>query len=237
MIQLFTTEEKKRIINIIKGLTTVSIYFLFSWFSNLPLSLFHIDYNTLPLTFKEIYNFSIELIMLIIIIIIFKNQFKNAWQDIKQNHLNYFSKYFKFYILGVILMMSANALINFLGGQMSGNETAIRNQFELAPIYTFCSAVFLAPILEETVFRLAFRNIFKNNFIFITLSGLVFGGLHLLSGISLEFLPLYLISYCSFGIIFAYMLAKTNNIFVTIGFHTMHNGILMSLQVFLLLFN
>lgn len=234
---MFTTEEKTRIINITKGLSVVTIYFLFSIFSTLPLNLLHINYDNLPLLIKEIYSFSTELIMLIIIFLIFKKQFKTAWQDLKKNHLNYFSKYFKFYILGIFLMISANALINILGGQMSGNETAIRDQFSLAPIYTFCSAVFLAPLLEETVFRLAFRNIFKNNFIFIVSSGLIFGSLHLLSGISLQFLPLYLVSYCSFGFIFAYMLAKTNNIFVPIGFHTMHNGILMSLQVFLLLFS
>ena len=133
-------------------------------------------------------------------------------------------------------MMGANALIAVLGGSMSENESSIRDQFAIAPIYTYISAVFLAPILEESVFRLSFRNMFENNFLFIVISGLVFGGLHLISGVNMELFFLYVIAYCSFGIIFAYMLTKTNNIFVSMGFHLMHNGILMSLQVFLLLF-
>lgn len=133
-------------------------------------------------------------------------------------------------------MFSSNFLINLLGGGMSGNETAIRDQFEIAPIFTFISSVILAPLLEEGIFRLGFRNVFKNNFIFILLSGLVFGGLHLLAGASIHLLALYLVSYCSFGVIFAYMLVKTNNIFVSLGFHMMHNGILMSIQMLIFIF-
>ena len=133
-------------------------------------------------------------------------------------------------------MFSSNFLINILGGGMSGNENAIRTQFEIAPIFTFVSSVFLAPIVEEGIFRLGFRNVFKNNFIFIILSGLVFGSLHLLAGINIHLLALYLISYCSFGVIFAYMMVKTNNIFVSLGFHMMHNGILMSIQFLIFIF-
>ncbi|MBQ9011431.1 MAG: CPBP family intramembrane metalloprotease [Bacilli bacterium] len=234
---MFSIQEKERFKNIFKGLLAVLIYFSFSIFTTLPLSLFHIKYNDLSITIKEFYNFSVEIIMITLILLIFKSQIKKAWQDLKKHHFEYFKDNFKFYLLGAMLMMAANSLIAILGGDMSGNETAIRDQFSLAPIYTFISAVFLAPLLEESVFRLAFRNIFKNNFLFILTSGLIFGSLHLLGGVTLELLPLYMISYCSFGFVFAYILTKTKNIFVTIGFHMMHNGILMSLQVFLLLFN
>ena len=154
----------------------------------------------------------------------------------EQNHLKYFTSNLKYYIIGVIVMMLANATILMLGGNSSNNETAIRGQFEMYPIFTFISAVFLAPILEESVFRLSFRNIFKNNLLFILASGLIFGGLHLTGMLDSNLFFLYLVSYSAMGIVFAYMLAKTNNIFVTIGFHFMHNGILMSLQTFLLLF-
>ena len=47
---------------------------------------------------------------------------------------------------------------------------------------------------------------------------------------------LYLIPYSALGISFAYILQKTDNIFVTIGLHFMHNGILMALQVLVLIF-
>lgn len=228
--------KQTRLKNFIKGISVVLIYFIVSFFRTVPLSLLNIDYNTLSTFAKEFYNIATEVALLGIIFIIFSEQYKKAWDDLKQNHQKYFSDNLKFYLLGVILMMGANALIAVLGGSMSENESSIRDQFAIAPIYTYISAVFLAPILEESVFRLSFRNMFENNFLFIVISGLVFGGLHLISGVNMELFFLYVIAYCSFGIIFAYMLTKTNNIFVSMGFHLMHNGILMSLQVFLLLF-
>lgn len=228
--------SKTRLTNFIKGMCIIGMYFIISFFRNVPLELLHINYDVLSLLAKELYSISIEIFMLAIIFITYEEQFKKAWDDLKQNHMKYFSDNFKFYLLGLFLMFGSNALINALGGGMSGNESAIRDQFELAPIFTYISSVFLAPILEESIFRLSFRNIFKNNILFIVISGLVFGSLHLLAGVDMNLLFLYLISYCSFGIIFAYMFVKTNNIFVSMGFHLMHNGILMSLQLLLFIF-
>lgn len=228
--------NQTRLNNFIKGILIVAIYFIVSFYKNAPLVLLHIDYNTLSTLYKEIYSISIEIILLGIIFYTFKDQYKKAFEDLKKNHWKYFSSNFKYYLLGLFLMMSANILINLLGGGMSGNEESIRNQFQIAPIFTYISAVFLAPVLEESIFRLSFRNMIENKYIFIIISGLVFGGLHLISGIdSLSLLPLYLVAYCSFGFIFAYMFVKTNNIFVSMGFHLMHNGILMSLQFLLFL--
>ena len=175
--------------------------------------------------------------MISMIFTIFDKELKAAFQDLKKNHLKYFNKYLKIYILSIIVMITSNLLINVLGGGLSTNETTIRNEFNFYPIYTFISAVILAPLLEETVFRLGFRSLIQNDFLFITISSLVFGGLHLIGTPINELFPLYLLSYCSCGIAFAYMLKKTNNIFVSMGFHFMHNGLILSLQMFLLIFS
>ena len=175
--------------------------------------------------------------MMSIIFYIFEEEYKKAFKDIKKNHMKYFNQNLKYYIIGLIVMMGANIFINILGGGLSTNETAIRNEFTSFPIYTFISAVILAPLLEESVFRLSFRSIFKNNFLFITVSSLVFGGLHLLTNPLNELFPLYLLSYSSCGIAFAYMLKKTNNIFTSTFFHFMHNGLILALQTFIFIFS
>lgn len=232
---MVTYEKNERYINIIKGISVILIFFIFSLFKNLPLELLHINYENLTNTLKEIYSISIEIIMISLIILLFKNQYKNALKDLKQNHLKYFKENFKYYLMGVIAMMSANYLITFLGGEMSNNETEIRNMFDSFPIYTYIASVFLAPILEESVFRLGFRNIFKNKLLFILTSGLIFASLHLLGSLNNPLIFLHLIAYSGCGIAFAYIMAKTNNIFVSMGFHFMHNGILMSLQLLVLI--
>ena len=224
-----------RLGDIIKGVTAVSIYFLFSLFGNLPLELAGIDIAATPILFQEIYNISLEIIMIIIIIVLFKDYFKKSLTDLKKNHFNYFKKYLKYYILGVAIMMVCNSLIMVLGGSTSDNETLVRNQFNFYPIYTFICAVFLAPILEESVFRVSFRKIFKNDILFILMSGLVFGGLHLIGMLDSPLILLYLGAYSALGFVFAFMLAKTDNVFVSMMFHFIHNGVLMSVQ-FLMFF-
>ncbi len=228
--------DKTRITNIIKGIFVVLLYFFITLFKDLPFYLLHIDYNNLSLFIRESYNISIEIILILIIILTFKDQFKKAFQDIKKNHLNYFNNNLKYYLLGVVIMMASNLLINVLGGGISNNEAAVRDQFSETPIYIFISAVFLAPILEEGVFRLGLRNIFKNPFVFIVMSGSIFGGLHLMGMFDNALLPLYFLAYSIFGFVFAYMMTKTNNILVSMGFHFMHNGIFLSLQFFIQLF-
>lgn len=220
-----------------KGAAVIFIYFLFSIGQEFPFILLHINVADLPSYITIIYSLAVELLMISLIFFIFDKEFKAAWQDIKKNHLEYFNKYLKYYIISVIVMMAANIFINILGGGMSTNETTIRNEFNVFPLYTFISAVILAPILEESVFRLAFRSIIRNDFLFITISSLIFGSLHLLGTPINELLPLYLLSYCSCGVAFAYMLKKTNNIFVSMFFHFMHNGLIISLQTFILIFS
>ena len=227
--------QKETITNIIKGCSVILIYFIFSLFNTLPLALLNIDFNSLPIIVREIYNISLEVIMIVIFIIIFKDTFKKAFQDIKKNHFTYFKKYLKFYLFGLVIMMLCNSLIMILGGSTSDNETAVRSQFEMYPVYIFICSVILAPIIEETTFRLGFRKIFKNNYLFIIISGLVFGSLHLTGMFNDPLILLYLGAYSALGFVFAYMLAKTDNIFVSMGFHFMHNGILMSIQFLALL--
>ncbi len=233
---MVTFEKKERLINIIKGISIITLYFLITEYRTVPLAIAHIDYNGTSLLFRELYTTMIECIIIFIILIMFKNQIINAIKDIKKNHLTYFKNNLKYYLLGFFIMAASNAIIMVLGGSSSNNEIAVRNQLEFAPIYSFIAAVFLAPIIEEGVFRLGLRNIFKNNFLFILASGLIFGGLHLSGMLGNPLLGLYLLSYSCFGITFAYMLVKTNNIFVSMGFHFMHNGLLISLQLFVALF-
>ena len=229
-------QTKNRWNYIFKGLSIIFLYFFISIFKYIPFDLLHI--NSIDINSKLLiaYNLLLEITLIYIIYLIYRKEFKLAIKDIKENHKEYFTKYFKIYLIGVIIMMLSNIIISKYGGGISDNESAIRDEFKLYPIYTFVSAVFLAPLLEESIFRLGIKSIFKNNIIYIIMSGLIFGGLHLLGMPLNKLFPLYLLSYCSEGFAFAYMMSKTNNVLVSTAFHFMHNGLIMSLQFFLLIF-
>ena len=154
----------------------------------------------------------------------------------KKNHKKYFSKYFKYWLYALIIMAGSNIIIGFInGGAIAGNEETVRQTFTKAPVYMFISAVFFAPLLEELTFRQGFRNIFSNDKVFIFMSGLIFGGLHVVGNINSPVDLLYLIPYCTPGFIFAYIMAKTDNVFVSMGLHFLHNGSMISLQILLMI--
>lgn len=229
-------KDKNRFMYIFKGLSVIFMYFFISLFKYAPFNLLHINVQDVNENLLNIYNMTIEIIMIFIITSIYEKELYKAAKDLKKNHKEYFDKYFKIYLIGLIIMIASNMIINTLGGGLSDNETAIRNEFQSFPIYTYISSVLLAPILEELIFRLAIKSIIKNDKIYILVSGLLFGSLHLIGMPLNKFFPLYLISYSSCGLAFAYMTSKTNNVLTSTSFHFMHNGIIMSLQVLLLLF-
>jgi membrane protease YdiL (CAAX protease family) len=133
--------------------------------------------------------------------------------------------------------LNSNLIITiFTTTDIANNQESIIETLKVAPIYTFILTVFVAPILEELVFRLSFRKIFPHsNKLFIFFSGLIFGGMHVI-GTSEHLVDLlFIIPYSLPGFIFAYVYTKSKNIFVPISLHFIHNGIMMSLQILLLI--
>lgn len=228
-------ELKKFLCGFGKGIGVICTYFILNELLTLPFLLAGVNYNSIPITIKVIYAIIYEIMMIGIIILILKDEIKKALSDIKKNHMNYFSNYIKYWFFALIIMFASNLVITFISkGGIAGNEETIRTMFSQTPIYIFISSVFFAPLLEELVFRQGIRNIFSNNIVFIIISGLLFGGLHVVGNINAWYDILYLIPYCTPGFVFAYILTKTDNIFVPMGLHFLHNGIIMSLQILLM---
>lgn len=221
------------------GILAILVYFILPMFETLPFSLMGMDTASLPLFVKIIYMIAFETVLMGIIVLIFYPKLKRDWNDMKENHMNYYSKYFKYWLFALMVMMVSNLLImTFTQNQIASNEQAVQELFDISPIYIFFSAVIFAPVVEELVFRQGIRNIIPNQLAFIIVSGLVFGGLHVINGEMQSVSELlYLIPYCTPGIVFAYILAKTDNIFVSMGLHFMHNGLLIALQFFVLFFS
>ena len=226
---------KSRFINLPIGFLTISAYFVLSILEVPFLILFNIN-STSPLYLKTIFMILYSIVMLIILILINYKSLKNDIVDIKKNHKKYFSKYIKYWFFAIIIMMFSNFIISLLNkGNIAGNEETIRTTLKAAPIYMIFSAIVFAPISEELVFRRSLKNIITSPTAFILTSGLIFGGLHVVSNINSWVDLLYLIPYSVHGLTFAYILSKTDNVLISMGLHFMHNGIIMSLEIFLLL--
>lgn len=224
---------KEEIKNLSKGVLVLVLYFLYYTCSGYLLNL--IGYNNFNLVFKVICNVSIEVVLIAIILMIYKDKIKNDFKDYKNNFKNYIKKYTEYWAFAITLMIVANiVIINIEPNSQATNQQAINELFNIAPIYIIISSVILAPIVEELVFRLSFRYIFKNDVIFVILSGITFGAMHIIGTYTCLADWLYIIPYSIPGLVFAYTLKKSNNIFVPMSLHFMHNGLMMAVQLILL---
>lgn len=219
------------------ALGVVLFYYFSQYYADLPLKLIGIDINTLNYTFKVIYLIIFQVTVLGLIALIYKKELLKQFSEFKEKKHEYFKKYFKFWFLLLGLMMLANFTIMMINeGGIANNEQGIRDLFSQSPLYVYISAVLIAPILEELIFRLSLRKIFKTDTLFIIMSGLIFGCAHVIGQTETLIDYLYIIPYSIPGFVFGYLLVKTNNIFSSMSMHLFHNGILMALQFLTLFF-
>ncbi len=214
----------KTIKNISISLGLVLLYLLFTNIPVIFMYLLGIDYNKFNQTIKILYMFICNIIVMTIIISIYhKTLIKDFKNFFNKNIFNNLENAFKYWLLGFIVMVVSNLILTAITEGIASNEEAVRTLIKAAPIYMFFDVSIYAPLMEELIFRKSIRDITDRKWLYILTSGLIFGGLHVISSISSPVDLLYLIPYSSLGIAFAYSYYKSNNIFSSITMHCMHN--------------
>lgn len=230
-------ELKIRFKSIGIGLLALATYFILPYFEGIPFALFDMNPKNLHTIIKIIYLIIFGILMMSLIMLIYNKKITKDYKDIKKNHSKYFSKYLRYWLACLFVMMVSNLIINLLfTNSIPNNEQAIRDIFNISPFYIFFEAVLFAPIVEELVFRLSIKKIFSHKWVFVLVSGLLFGSMHVFNDFHSLYDLLYIIPYSTPGIAFALMLEDSDNVLVPISFHFLHNGILISLQFMILLF-
>jgi len=173
-----------------------------------------------------------DLCLLIILIVIYFKTLKDDFKKIKGNFYKFMETGIKAWLIGLGIMMLANVLIGILTPAKSVNEEGVQEMIKTSKYLSIIAIGIIGPIIEELVFRKNFRDLFKNNFLFILMSGLVFGSLHVILSLSSLSDLFLIIPYSSLGIAFAYMYVKTNCIYTSMIMHIFHNTILTAISVF-----
>lgn len=216
-----------------KYLLVILFYMLYQTnFILTVISNFGVDINKIPKT-PRIFLFGIcDFIYVVILFFMFKKEIKNGLIDLKNHFLERSLTSLQCWVIGCVFMTISSAIIGFILKQnQSANEQLVRESIKLAPLYMLFTCSVVAPFFEEMVFRRAFRGLIKNKTIFILLSGLCFGLLHVIGSYSSPLDFLYVIPYGSMGFCFAYLYEKTNNISLPIIIHMLHNTILVLVQI------
>lgn len=197
----------------------------------IPLKILNINLNNLSQTTKIWYNFFCDIIFMIIVFITFKNDYIRDFKNYIKSFFKNFEVSFKYYFIGLIIMMISNLIIGlFFEGANANNEETVRSLINLYPVYMIFSVAIYAPFVEETIFRKSIKNIvlaFGDNKItknlYIGISGVIFAAMHIVGMASSILDYLYIIPYLALGVSFAALYYKTDNIFSSIFMHAMHN--------------
>ena len=202
-------------------------YFMYMIIPSLVLYIFKLRiYNIL---YKNIYLIIMGTIYILFITFLYRKELK---KDIKELNIKKIVAYIPIYIFGLILLALSNYVVsNITGNTLSQNEINVRETIKIMPLYMCFSSVIMAPFIEEITFRKTFRNIISNGYLFIIVSGFIFGLIHISNvGNTLEEF-LMIIPYILMGISLSYIYYKSDNIFTTIIIHSIHNLILLLIQL------
>lgn len=218
--------------SIIKGFLALLTYFIISLNIKDILGIFNISLENWSRNNIFIFNIVYEFTLLLIIFLILKDKIIKDFKIYSKNIKSYIKKYIKYWFLAMLLMYISNILISLINNSIPQNEESVRQLFDINPILTCILACIIAPLLEEFVFRLALYEILKKKkWIFIIISGLLFGSMHVLGNITDVTELLFIIPYSIPGCVFAYTLIESDNIFVSSSLHFIHNTFAMILQI------
>ena len=200
-------------------------------FPYIPMKLFNIDYENFNMMMKAIYMILCDIGFMSILFLLYKEKIIKDFKEYFKKFGSNFELSFKYYFIGLLVMLASNLLITFLfKDATAGNEEAVRDMIDQVPLYMIFSVSIYAPFVEELIFRHSIKDAVMchgNNKIirgiYIFASGFIFGILHILGHATGLVDYVFLIPYMSLGIAFAALYSKTNNIFSSISMHMVHN--------------
>ena len=225
--------KKNELINIkgvIIGIALFILYYFSAYLQLIPIYLFNI--KKITGSTQVLLSLFSNTIILIILIIIFRKQLLHEWKIFKEKLLENIDTGIKYWIIGLIVMMVSNTILTFvLKMGQAANEQAVQQLISYLPWVMVITAGIIAPCVEEIIFRKCYKNAFPNKWLFIGLSSLVFGSLHVVTSMTSPMDLLFIIPYGSLGTTFAIMYQKTNTIYTPMLMHMLHNTILIVLSI------
>ena len=190
------------------------------------------DLNNLNPVSANLLTLFSDLFLLIVLGLMYYRELKDGLIKLRENFMNIFDTSFKYWLVGFFGMLVSNLVIAiFFPGATAGNENSVQSMIQQTPIIMFFTAGIIAPIIEELVFRQAFKDVFLTPKVFVVVSGVIFGLLHVIFSYTSWLDFLYVVPYSSLGIAFGYMVYKTDNITSSILMHMLHNSTMILFSI------
>lgn len=176
--------------------------------------------------FVKIPSYLIYIFILVVVILFNCKELFSSFKIFIKNFNIYFPFIIKRYIsMLCIMVLVAFPIVLINKGVESNNQALINEMFKELPFWTFILSVFYAPFAEESIFRMSLSKLFSNKKLFIVISGLLFGSLHVIDKFETLTDLLYIFQYSALGMCLAKAYSDSNNIFVSMSMHFLQNFI------------
>ena len=176
-----------------------------------------IGFNISSTNYKSlvVYDFISSLIIALIIGVIYFDLLKDDFKRLKIKCNNKIINYLKNIMIGFLMLLVVkyvsaifiNIISTIFGIEIStsDNQAIIEKMVNNLPLLITLSASFFAPVSEEVLFRGGIRKLMNNKGVFITVSGLIFGLMHVTDNI------IFILEILFIGVIVNYILENISN--------------------------
>ena len=174
-----------KIKNIIKFILLIIMFFLGGIIFSLIFHYFGIDPTKFDSKDNAYFQCLAELTYAIIIYLAYRKYMQSDYKEFKNGKSKYMDTFVKYLAIFFAVKIASAVLTSIIGYMIgleltdSENQTIIVELTRSAPFMMLLSTSLLAPIVEEGIFRLSLRKIINNKTVFIILSGLIFGFMHI----------------------------------------------------------
>ena len=221
--------NKKNLLKNIGKVLGIFLIFEYSWVLQLiPVMILRLDVTKINDKTGVILTTFSSFCIAIILFFIFKKQITEEARKFKENFLKNFDIGLVYYLIGLCIMVVSNVIISVIfSGGGAANENGVQDMIKAFPSLMIVSAGVLAPWNEELIFRKTIKDLFKNKWLYVIISGLSFGLAHVVGQTSGWVDWLYVIPYGALGCAFAASYFDTKTVFTPILFHMIHNIVLI----------
>ena len=225
---------REKIYELLKLLLCFIFFFCIGNLTTYVLNLLGINIDLFSNKGLVIYQFVMSLVIFIIMFIAYNKSIKKDLKEFKKNinkNITYIIKMFVIFMIVKYIVSFISILIMTLlkfdtSSMTSVNQNLIETYVKTSPFLMIISTAIFAPFYEEVLFRLGIKKVLKNKYIFILISGMIFGLMHVFpleEGVSLTLGIIQSITYVTMGMFLSYSYYKTNNIFISVGIHFLNN--------------
>lgn len=195
-----------------KLIRTLLVFISYLLYSNV----ISVVFSTFKITNTIMISFFADLIFLVCIIFVYRDNLKNDFENLKKDYK--ISKIVKTVIMWVVIIFVFNILMGALteiiypNMLFDDNTNAMRSMFKISMPYSLFKTMIFAVIAEELLYRESISDVVKNKYIFIVISSIIYTIMNFIFvGFESDIIVMDILSYFLPALLFSTAYVKNNN--------------------------